>query len=189
MFFYGSWWIICFFNSARIICSFMSFFKRRTCFVIMMADILISSRLTFSPSRKNVSPKTLTLSAHLLLKVLRAALINHHCTHFEKEKKIYIYMYKNSINKQDQYWEDCQPPQWNVYFEWQVDLAGNGKNIESLQSCLSTSGNWKFWGGCGWKETGTLGDVVLCISTSISANYLDKLYSESEKSEMMLEGT
>lgn len=40
-----------------------------------------------------------------------------------------------------------------------------------------------------------MGDVVLWISTSISANYLDglccllKLYSELVKSEVMLEGT
>lgn len=127
MSFYSSWWIICFFDSAGIICSFMSFFKRRTCFVIKMADILISSRLTFSPSRKNVSPKTLTLSAHLLLKVLRS--INKSSLHsfWRGEKNTYIYVYINSINKQDQYWEDCQPPQCNVYFDWQVDLAGNGK--------------------------------------------------------------
>lgn len=43
------------------------------------------------------------------------------------EKNTYIYVYINSINKQDQYWEDCQPLQCNVYFDWQVDLAGNGK--------------------------------------------------------------
>lgn len=91
MSFYGSWWIICFFDSAGIICSFMSFFKRRTCFVIKMADILISSRLTFSPSRKNVSPKTLTLSAHLLLKDLRS--INKSSLHsfWRGEKNTYIY--------------------------------------------------------------------------------------------------
>lgn len=137
---------------------FMSFwdpFKQRTCFVIKMADILISSKLTFSPGGNNMSPKNFDCVSIFVIKGLMCN-INKSLLHsFWGEKKDIKYCAQIrpvhgrllTFTQHFTYWE-----------------TGRKSKIWWITSCKLIFLRWLKYLEMRWKITGIMGDVVFILA-------------------------